>query len=589
MKIHKIISIVWIFALLLACQPQLQTPVVNPTNTPGDDLYSADATPSIEPMIPSITNPDGYNDYIEYIGKDPADPSFEQIVYQWGNIKIIVSTNAGIYSERLHNRYAGLSNNNDDAERLIGIIQSHFMLTTALDHTFEDSANFMLPEVINKTGIGHALPIIWAVAIENITRPIPSLYGDRATAFTWNLEQTEAGIIDPNKKGVIKIIVDTNYESFSLKAKEMGYSFSQAYYVPIRNEIRIYLNMEQYIKFYSYLEQKKDGEYLIPLGFISYVSNTFNDNSGHEIAHFFQSHSGDLAYEIPFISEGEALVQGFVRRRDGLDQLLLYGFTEFWGEDGLDKEKYSVVIPERIKQYMEIGMIISPFEMDRIVELRKWYKAKTLIPLSDLLTTDWNGFYSGSEEDIKKRYLQSWFICLFAIRSESIEENLRSVVEATKNNEQIPAESLAFLEGVYDYYLKDFPPNTGELWQKAEETYKQDKKLAAVLYQQIYVSDPSDYTSLIFLGDILYEDSYFDLAFYYYKKSHNIAPENIVPLARMGDVYYATGNFLDAKKVYEEALEKISTNEYESFLVEIISKNLKELKSIESSSENKNP
>jgi hypothetical protein len=576
-------------ALLSACLPQLQTPAVNPTHTPDDGLYYTDVTPSAEPMIPSITKPNGYKDYIEYIGKDPADPSFEQIIYQWGNIKIIVSTNAGIYSNRLFNKYSGLSNRNDDAKRLIGAIQSHFMLTSSLDHTFEDSANFMLPEVINKIGIGHALPIIWAVAIENITRPIPSLYGDRATAFTWNLEKTESGIIDPNKKGIIKIVVDTNFESFSLKAKEMGYSFSQAYYVPIRNEIRIYLDMEQYIKFYSYLEQKKGGEHLIPLGFISYVSNTFNDNSGHEIAHFFQSHSGDLAYEIPFISEGEALVQGFVRRRNGLDQLLIYGFTEFWSEDGLDKEKYSVVIPERINRYMEIGMSISPFEMDRIVELRKWYKAQTLIPLSDLLTTDWEGFYSGSQEDIKKRYLQSWFICLFAMRSEPIEENLRIVVDAIKNKDQIPVESLTFLEGVYDYYLKDFPPNTGELWQKAEATYKQDKKLAAILYQQIYVDDPSDYLALIFLGDILYEDSYFDLAFYYYKKSHNIASENIVPLARMGDVYYATGNFLDAKNVYEDALEKISTNEYESFLVEIIFKRLKVIESIESSSENKNP
>lgn len=583
MKRYKFISVFWLVAVFISCISPTEIPTrfpLTPTST-----NSRTATPTIEstvsptPVIVSITNPEGYNDYIKYIGKDPADPSFEQIVYQWGNIEITVTTNAGVYSKHLNDKHSQLNNDSEEIKSLIGIIQSHFMITGALPHTFENSAKFMLPEVISKVGLGHSLPIIWAVAIENITRPLPALFGDQTSAHIWNLDEAEGGMIDPNKPGKLKIVVDTNLETFVQNAKEMGYSFSQSYYIPALNEIRIYLDIEKYSKYYGYLEQESEREYLLPLGFISYTSSTFNDNSGHEIAHFFQNHSGDLAYQIPFISEGEALVQGFTRRRQGLIQQLLYGQSEFMNESGFDREKFSAVIPERVKGYMEIGMSFSPFEMDRIVELRKWYKEQTLIPVKDLLKTDWKGFYSGSQEEIKKRYLQSWLICLFAIRSEEIEGNLRIVVDAALNQEEIPEKPLSFLEGVYDYYLKDYPPATSELWIEAEEMYKKDKKLAGLLYQQVYVNDPNDYMSLIFLGDILYDDGFYDSAYYYYRKSQLIAPDNLVPLARIGDVYFATGNFLDAQNAYKEALSIPSTSEYEDFLVEWISSTLNKMQS----------
>src|SRR5262245_24507548 len=168
-----------------------------------------------------------------------ADVEWAEWTYRWEKLTIVVRTNAGVYSPALQalgmNSQAG-----KEATRpanLMALARAYFVMTTAsqVDHTFE----FIEP-LARQWGPGHALPILAAVALENVLRPIPTLSGGPVSAYTLSqagqLLETMAAAIDPRRPGVLRITVHGESLGFRHAAERAVHTSANAYYDGGRNE-----------------------------------------------------------------------------------------------------------------------------------------------------------------------------------------------------------------------------------------------------------------------------------------------------------------------------------------------------------------
>lgn len=507
-----------------------------------------------------------------------VESSYQRVEYDWNEIKIIVSSDAGFYSDFLSERLAISDQiNGFTPEELTEFLQIYFVSTSY----FDTEIPMDFPDLIEEFGHGHALPIIAVIAIENLQRPLPALFGHRELVA--NINDSDKGVfeqlsgrIDSTKEGQLLITVHTDQAVFKRRAIAQGHSFTRAYYDPKKNEIGLYLDMKRFRQVYGFFEQQEGLEHYIIPSFVSYVSTAFNDDSGHEIAHAYQNQSKDLAYNIPVISEGEALVQGFTRRRNGLFYTLLYNPFELWQDEKFNSE----VLQRRVEIAYSIGKPMSPFEADRILELRTWSDEQTLIPIYDLLLTDWREFYSGSDEDVRKRYLEAWALLLMAIRDEEVGEHLRHIVQAITLNENLPSDEMDELQREFISFIDDpmeLIVSIEQMWVDAERIFPSDPNLAAVIYQWIYLAEQGDFLPLIYLGDALYRDGHYHLALRYYTKAQKIAPERFLPTSRIGDVYFSIQSVEEAKRIYSLALKKNIISSAEQFTANIIRERMKEI------------
>jgi hypothetical protein len=98
-----------------------------------------------------------------------GDDDWAEWTYRWEQLTVVVRTNAGVYSPALQllgmDSHAGPKAT--QPEKLMGFARTFFVATSAprVDHTFE----FIEP-LARKWGPGHALPILAAVALENLQR-----------------------------------------------------------------------------------------------------------------------------------------------------------------------------------------------------------------------------------------------------------------------------------------------------------------------------------------------------------------------------------------------------------------------------------
>src|SRR5262249_1356727 len=262
-------------------------------------------------------------------------------------------------------------------------------------------------------GFGHALPIIAAVAIENVTRPIPSVFVRGVETFAaQDLSRVAAASIDLSKPDTIRVVVHSDANAFRDAALRGGHGFGRADYNAEKEEVGLMLDMPRFRALYSSLEQDPKLRILMLPAFISYVSEAFNDDSGHEMAHFMQRQVAEKAYTLPAIAEGEAEVNGYTRSRAGLLYSLTYNTPEAWLQGGFDRQ----VLAYRVDLMQKAGRPPeSPFEVQRFQELRTLKDQGKLIHVSELLTRT-QDFYTGDESEVWSRYLHSWALYLLAVR-----------------------------------------------------------------------------------------------------------------------------------------------------------------------------
>lgn len=503
---------------------------------------------------------------------------FEEIQFEWGEYVIKVSTDAGFYSPYISKVMEDVDSiNGFSSEDLTLLTQSYFMYTATLESL---QYPLELPTWIEMYGHGHALPIVAAVAIENVTRPIPALYGNLQPTIDANLKETMADVFDNSKKGQITIRVYTDYEQFRRIALSEGYFFTKAYYSPEENSIGLFLDMDEYRKFYAPFENKEGLEHLMVPTFISYVITSFNDDSGHEIAHAYQKQSGASAYQIPAISEGQALVQGFARRSEGLFFFLMYDPIDNWSLRDVDVDLRFQKIAQREQYISMVDRPFEPFVSNRLTELFEISQKGNLIPVYDLMNMNWKSFYSGSEEEVRLHYLESWALSLMAIRNDQARLALQNVVDAIIGGLPMPSDQTKFLDDELVRFIKDLktpPVGIDQLWEDAEKLYFVDRSIAGAHYELIYSYDNEQYLALIYLGDVFYSKGHYHMAYRFYKYAYEIEPDRLIPVARIGDVYKKIQMPDEAKKMYELALEKDVYFPEEELAKSYVHENLREL------------
>ena len=262
-----------------------------------------------------------------------GDEEWAEWTYRWDRLTVVVQTDAGIYSPTMQalGMAATAGAEATRPAKLFELARSFFVMTSAprVDHTFE----FIEP-LAQKWGAGHALPIVAAVALENLQRPIPTMFGGQLSAYTFgqggSLQTVTAGGIDPKIPGVLRIIVHGQPQRFRRAAERAAHASAKAYYDVGRNEVGLLLDMTMFRQYYGFHDKRPGDHPAIISAFIAYAMDAFNEDSGHELAHVAQQQSRRAAYSLPVIREGEAEVQGQTRRRNGLHFNFLYNTPEAW-------------------------------------------------------------------------------------------------------------------------------------------------------------------------------------------------------------------------------------------------------------------
>jgi tetratricopeptide (TPR) repeat protein len=485
---------------------------------------------------------------------DGTKGSWSQYEYTWRSLHISIRTDAGVYSPSLQQLGKDRKTVGPfSSDKLGEFIQGFFVMTSGLRNDGEkDDFSLQFDRVLKQWGFGHALPIIAAVAIENLMRPIPSLFVHGVETYTAkDLTKVTAGSIDVSKPDTVKLVVYSNLDDFQKAASRSGHSFARAYYDKAAHEIGLMLDMRRFRALYSNLEQKEDRLVLLVPAFISFVSEAFNDDSGHEIAHFMQQQSSNRAYTLPAIAEGEAEVNGFTRSRDGLIYSLMYDTPDAWMQGNFDRE----VLAYRLELIQGAGRPpASPFEVQRFQELRTLQAQKKLIPIASLLSRN-QDFYDGDDSDVRPRYLLSWALYLVAIRDPEVGELLRKAVDS-----RLSGRRLSDVEHTLDSKLAGFIDDPVEfkvakqkILSDAEKVYRSDPSFAGLFYTWAYIADPLDVRVVVYLGDSLYRGGDLSSAQKYYNEARLLQPVSALPLLRLGDIQASVGNSKQAMELWRQA------------------------------------
>lgn len=496
--------------------------------------------------------------FVSFMPTDSALAEWAEWTYQWEKLTIVIKTNAGVYSPSLQARSIDGSNTSVTSPgKLLNLAEVYFVSTSAarVDHTFD-----FITTLARHWGAGHALPVIAAVAIENLQRPVPTLFGGMIQ--TLDSAERKGGEFDPNRPGILRITVHSDPAVFRHTAQHFAHTSAKAYYDGRRNEVGVFLDMSRFRKFYGLYDKSPEGYPAVFSAFIAYVMDTFNEDSSHELAHAYQQQNWQLAYTLLAIREGEAEVQGMTRRRNGLLFSFLYNTPDFWYTGRFD----NTTIMGRLKTLRGVGRPMSPMEIDRLRNLKALRDSGRWLSTSQLLSMDAPSFFTGSPEDIESHYAQAWALCLLAIRDELLGAALVQAVEGRlANKPRIDIESRL------DDELKRFIGDPNHLvvtkdraWKDAERFYEIDPIFVGVFYTWIYSIDPDDMKALIYLGDALYRGHNLHSAMEYYLAAHQRNLRSALPLLRIGDIQRDVGDRDSAIRSWREATATSETGEDET-------------------------
>jgi hypothetical protein len=482
-----------------------------------------------------------------------AAREYETLRYQWNKLTIVIESDAGVFSPALQ---AARNANDRIGSRTRGELLHQAQVYFAGVSSMGTEYSLQFDADVARFGLGHALPYVAAIAVENLQRPIPAVFGNLVPVDDMQRGQLVtkiAGSVDSTRPGELRIVVHATYRAFLAAAARGGHSFARAYFDPQRNEIGLFLDIDRFRRFYGMLEKERNSQEVIVPAFIGFVSTTFNDDSGHELAHAYQSQSGDPAYSLPVISEGEALVQGLTRSRAGTEQTLLYNDVEEWttGRNNPD------VLLYRIQTREKMGSPMSAEQVRYLQQLRQWKQRNELIPLRVLLSLDYDGFYADPAREVRKRYLQSWILCLAAVRHKEVAEALRSAVNARLAGREPEAPTLAILENRLADQIDDperLLVTREKMWQDAERMYLRDQNLAALIYLWVFYADPADHRAIAYVGDAFFANWHFEQAMKFYELAREVGPGRPIPLARIGDVLSKSGHLDEAVPLWRAAL-----------------------------------
>jgi tetratricopeptide (TPR) repeat protein len=482
-----------------------------------------------------------------------ADDDWAEWTYRWKQLNIVVRTNAGVFSPSL--QALGVDNRTGPEPtrpaNLIQLVRFFFVWTTLNygNQTFQ----FIEP-LARQWGPGHALPILAAVALENVQRPIHTLFGGTISAPVFSnsgqLELISAGGINPELPGTLRIVVYGQPLEFRHAAERTAHASAKAYYDAGRNEVGLLLDMAEFHRFYGHYDKLPDHLPLLLSAFIAYAMDTFNEDSGHELAHVYQQQTRLRAYVLPVIRECEAEVNGMVRRRDGFLFNFLYNTPDAWNSGRFDQK----LLKNRVEMSRRTGRPMSPMEVDRLVALKALQSSGRALSTAQLLAMDAGEFFSGSTSDIESRYAQSWALCLLAIRDKSAAQILAQVIDARFAKEQ-RADLEADLDARVTRLISDpmqLQVTKETVWKDAEQIYAIDPVFAGTFYAWIYLIDPGDVRALIYIGDALYEGGNLHGAMRYYLAARERSG-SALPLLRIGDIYSEVGDREAALRTWRDA------------------------------------
>lgn len=494
----------------------------------------------------------------------PSGSSFEEVTYKTGNLTIVVSTDVGVFSPyvqhtlREHAELNGLGR-----ETLVGLLACYFAATGAV----QSPNDFMLAlgPTLEKYGYGHALPIIAAVAIENLLRPTPSPF-----------EQATSGLMATANPAIVRVVVHRSEKTFLACARN-SHSSARAYYNPRLNEVGLLLDMAMFRTHYGHLESLRGSERMIIPAFVAFLEGQFSTQCAHEVSHAVQDLCSASCFSIPFISEGEATRQGFVRRRRCLQNLLLYDLFYAYAKGRYDGER----IRKRLDIVHAIGdPPLSPTEVRRLREIRHMAEHKRLKPVSESIVLSPDGFYSGSAQEVRERFLQAWVTCSVAMRSTSAREALQRVMADAFEHRPIDAGASARVDGEVSQFLATpvrANLSSKQMWEDAEQYWSVDEPVSGVFYQWIYSTDDTDHRALVYLGDTLLHMGYFIEAREMYEAAARLTGGSVLTIGRLADVFARCGQRESAKAGYLEALRVPSCGPSDDAYKEWVKVRLREL------------
>jgi len=190
----------------------------------------------------------------------------------------------------------------------------------------------------------------------------------------------------------LRIVVHGQQGSFRRAAEQAAHASVKAYYDATRNEVGLLLDMVAFRHYYANLDSLPDRYRETLSAFIAFAMDSFNEDSSHELAHVYQHQAQKAAYAIPAIREGEAEVQGMVRRRAGLIFNFLYNTPDAWVRGKFDSE----VLNNRLRTLQASGRPMHPREVERLADLKRLRQAGRALRVGDLLAIDAQGFYAGT-------------------------------------------------------------------------------------------------------------------------------------------------------------------------------------------------
>lgn len=485
-------------------------------------------------------------------GAVAQDGSWAEWRHTWERQTITVRTNAGVYSPSIQGggKAAPRSAGRPTPEQLMATARAFFVMTSAprVDHTFE----FMEP-LARQWGHGHALPIISAVALENVQRPMPSVFGGPLTAMTHEMTAASAAGIDPSRLGSLTLVVHGDVPGFRRAAARVAHASAKAYFDPARGEVGLLLDMDRFRRFYGRFEREPQRQPSILSAFIAYTMDAFNEDSSHELAHAMQHQTGRLGYALPAVREGEAEVQGLVRRRNGLTFNFLYNTPDAWYSGKFDRR----VLDARLTAIQQFGRPMHPFEVDRLGALQALQRAGGLIPAGRLLGMDAPAFFLGTPAEVESRYAQAWALCLLAIREKPAGELLRQAIDGrVRAAPRLDVE--ARLDQLYAAFIQDpwkLKVTKAQVWADAERFYGIDKIFAGAVYAWAYVVDPTEVKSLVYLGDALFAAANWPAALQQYESAQRRHERSALPMLRIGDVYAQMGEPDQARQRWQQAMD----------------------------------
>jgi hypothetical protein len=346
-------------------------------------------------------------------------------------------------------------------------------------------------------------------------------------------------------------------DQFRERARKSRHSSARAYFDAARNEIGMALDMQRFRSLYADLEKDPHNSGRIIPAFVAFVSDLFNDDSAHEIAHFVQGQSKDPAYKLPAIAEGEADVNGYYRSRIGLFYFLTYNSPEWWDEGKINQAQlqFRLAIIKRITRRPK-----SPFEVQRFNELKALGEQGKRISTGKLLSFG-PEFYTGDPSEVWSRYLHSWALCDLATTNTGSSQLLRAAVAA-----RLAGHPDRAAEAELDSQLKTVIAEPVALTvskdlmaRAAEDTFKQDETFAGVIYAWQYIADPTNLRALIYLGDSLYLGWDYNGAEKFYREAQRLRPDSALPLLRLGDIEREAGNLPKAMELWRRAERTSST------------------------------